>query len=183
MLARSDSGNVPANDARRASATAQRFSSWHYPSHPPPHGPNKYVNNGLDDKRPDVDPLASNSADHIAEPYVKLGRLSVLAPCRKLSLSKLLINSVFDFTAQQLDAIYVLPSLSARELAALQGPNAARPLSWQGLVMIHVQAHLKHMWKKLGFREEMRNDNDEIEIPAGPHWMKKALNTSACGRG
>lgn len=175
MLTRSDSGNTPADDARRASATAQRLPVGTMRLIPPPHGPNKYIDNNLEDKHSDADPPATSATDHITEPYVKLGRLSVLAPYRKLNLGKLLINSVLDFAAQQPDAIYVPPSPTTRELAALQGPNAARPLAWQGLVMIHAQVQLKHMWEKHGFREELRNDNDEVEIPAEPHWMEEGI--------
>ncbi|KAJ4340560.1 hypothetical protein N0V95_007484 [Ascochyta clinopodiicola] len=171
VLTRSDSGNTPADDARRASATAQRLPVGTIRLIPPPHGPNKYV----DDKHPDADPPKEPETEHTPEPYVKLGRLSVLSPYRKLNLSKLLINSVLDFAAQQPDAIYIPPSPTTRELAALQGPNAARPLSWQGLVMIHAQAQLKHMWEKHGFREELRNDNGELEIAAEPHWMEEGI--------
>jgi predicted GNAT family N-acyltransferase len=170
MLARSDSGNTPADDARRASATAQRLPVGTIRLIPPPHGPNKY----LDDKHPDADP-PKDDVEHTKEPYVKLGRLAVLAPYRKLNLSKLLINSVFDFATQQPDAIYLPPSPTTREMAALQGPNAARPLAWQGLVMIHAQAHLKHMWGKHGFREELRNDAGEVEIAAEPRWMEEGI--------
>lgn len=170
ILTRSDSGNTPADDARRASATAQRLPVGTIRLIPPPHGPNKYV-----DKHTDADPPAEKEPEHPEEPYVKLGRLSVLAPYRKLNLSRLLINSVLDFAAQQPDAIYIPPSPTSRELANLAGPGAARPLSWQGLVMIHAQAQLKHMWEKHGFREELRNDAGELEIPAEPHWMEEGI--------
>lgn len=177
MIARNDSGNTPADDARRASATAQRLPVGTIRLIPPPHGPNKYLDhaNAPKDTHPDADPPASHSADHVAEPYVKLGRLAVLTPYRKLSLGKLLINSVLDFAVQQPDAIYIPPSPTTRELAALQGPNAARPLSWQGLVMIHAQVQLKHMWEKHGFREELHNESDDVEIPAEPHWIEEGI--------
>lgn len=171
ILTRSDSGNTPDDDARRASVTAQRLPVGTIRLIPPPHGPNKYV----EDPHPDADAPTSNDTEHTPEPYVKLGRLSVLAPYRKLNLSKLLVNTVLDFAAQQPDAIYVPPSPTTRELAALQGPGATRPLSWQGLVMIHAQAQLKHMWEKHGFREELRNDAGEVEIAAEPHWMEEGI--------
>ncbi|KAH6644853.1 hypothetical protein C7974DRAFT_430510 [Boeremia exigua] len=171
LLARSDSGNTPADDARRASATATRLPVGTIRLIPPPHGPNKYAA----DPHPDADTPAALAAAHPAEPYVKLGRLAVLAPYRKLNLSKLLVNAVLDFAAQQPDAIYVPPSPTTRELAALQGPGAARPLSWQGLVMIHAQAPLKHMWEKHGFREELRTDAGAVEIAAEPHWIEEGI--------
>ena len=179
ILTRSDSANTPADDARRASATAQRLPVGTMRLIPPPHGPNKYLEDKpedkLEDKHTDADTPISNKTEHTSEPYVKLGRLSVLAPYRKLNLSKLLINSVLDFAAQRPDAIYIPPSPTTRELAALQGPNAMRPFSWQGLVMIHAQVQLKHMWEKHGFREELRNDNGEVEIPVEPHWMEEGI--------
>ncbi|KAF1348232.1 hypothetical protein EJ07DRAFT_142287, partial [Lizonia empirigonia] len=171
VLARSDSANTPADDARRASATAQRLPVGTIRLIPPPHRPNRY----LDDRHPDADPPAAQPAAHPSEPYVKLGRLSVLAPYRNLNLSKLLINSVLDFAAAHPDAIYVPPSPTTRELAALQGPHAARPLSWQGLVMIHAQAPLQHMWEKHGFREELRSEAGEVEMPAQPHWVEEGI--------
>ena len=171
MLTRSDYGNTPADDARRASATAQRLPVGTIRLIPPPHGPNKYV----EDKHTDADPPEEKATEHTLEPYVKLGRLSVLAPYRKLNLSKLLINSVLDFAAEQPDAIYLPPSATIREVAARQGSQAVRPLSWQGLVMIHAQVQLKHMWEKHGFREELCDDNGEVEIAAEPHWMEEGI--------
>jgi predicted GNAT family N-acyltransferase len=57
----------------------------------------------------------------------------------------------------------------------LQGPDAARPLSWQGLIMIHAQANLKQMWERHGFHEELRTEEGEVEISAEPHWMEEGI--------
>ena len=171
MLTRSDSGNSPVDGVKCASATAQRLAVGTIRLIPPPHGPNKYV----EDKHTDADPPKEKEIEHTPEPYVKLGRLAVLASYRNLGLSKLLINAVLDFAAQHPDQIYIPPSPTTRELAARQGPNAIRPLSWQGLIMIHAQVQLKHMWEKHGFHEELRNDKGEVEIAAEPHWMEEGI--------
>ena len=178
MTIRSDSPNTPTDDARRASATATRLPVGTLRLIPPPHGPNKYVDETSKvDKHADADPPLTPTAEskHPVEPYVKLGRLAVLAPYRKLGLSKLLINTVLEFAAQQPDAIYLPPSPTIRELAHLQGPDAAKPLSWQGLIMIHAQANLKGMWERHGFHEELRNDKGEVEISAEPHWVEEGI--------
>ncbi|KAH8728009.1 hypothetical protein GQ44DRAFT_769546 [Phaeosphaeriaceae sp. PMI808] len=62
---------------------------------PRPHGPNKYLDeNRQAAKHADADPPAEEVATpHPAKPYVKLGRLTILAPCHKLRLSGLLLNA------------------------------------------------------------------------------------------
>lgn len=173
---RSITSNTPADDARRASATATRVPVATIRLIPPPHGPNKYVE-GHDkvDEHPDADPPGEDPKKHTAEPYVKLGRLAVLAPYRKLGLSKLLINAVFNFVVHNPEKVYRPPSPTALEMAQIQGHNREKEITWQGLVMIHAQANLKGIWEKQGFREELRNDDGEVEIPAEPHWVEEGI--------
>lgn len=171
------SHNTPADDARRASATASRVPVATIRLIPPPHGPNKYVEKQHEaDRHPDSDPPNGDSEkNYTIEPYVKLGRLAVLAPYRKLGLGKLLINSVFEFATKNWEKIYRPPSPTAIEVAQMQGHNNQREITWNGLVMIHAQANLQGMWEKQGFREELRNPLGEIEAAAEPHWMEEGI--------
>ncbi|KAF1935202.1 hypothetical protein EJ02DRAFT_460585 [Clathrospora elynae] len=157
---RAGSSNTPADDARRASATAVRVPVATIRLIPPPHGPNPYA------ESTHVDP---------AEPYIKLGRLAVLAPYRNMGLAKLLINSALDHATQNPDKIYSPPSPTALELAQMQGNNREKEITWQGLVMIHAQAKLQSMWEKHGFHEELKSEHGEVELPAEPHWVEEGI--------
>jgi len=168
---RPDSPNTPADDLRRASASASRMPVATIRLIPPPHGPNQYL-----DKHADADPPKDEvEPAHPAEPYVKLGRLAVLAPYRKLGLAGLLLNAVFEFAKQNPDQIYKGPSPTAMEKAHITGNVAEQALAWQGLVMIHAQANLQRMWEKYGFSEELRNEKGEVVIPKEKHWFEEGI--------
>lgn len=173
---RNDSPNNPADDVRRASASASRMPVATIRLIPPPHGPNKYVQDSNAAKHTDADPPAEEVATpHPAEPYVKLGRLAVLAPYRKMGLAGLLLNAVFDFAKQNPEAIYKGPSATAISKAQITGFGKEQNLPWYGLVMIHAQANLQRMWEKQGFNEELKNEKGEIVIPAEPHWIEEGI--------
>ncbi|KAL5115700.1 hypothetical protein ACEQ8H_006412 [Pleosporales sp. CAS-2024a] len=156
---RSDSPNTPADDARRASASAARMPVATVRLIPPPHGPNTYL----------------DSAGRHPEPYVKLGRLATRKAYRGLGLARLLINAASDFAKQHPDTIYKPPSPTAMERAQIIEHARDQQLAWDGLVMIHAQAHLKKMWEKHGFSEELTNDRGQVEIAAAPHWIEEGI--------
>ena len=159
-----------------ASATATRVPVATIRLIPPPHGPNKYVDEDKTDKHADADPPGEEQeTKHPPEPYIKLGRLAVLAPYRSLGLAKLLVNAALDYAMMNPDLIYRPPSPTALEMAQMLGNNKEREITWQGLVMIHAQANLQSMWEKHGFHEELRNDDGEVEIPAEPHWIEEGI--------
>lgn len=173
---RSSSPSTPAEDARRASATAVRVPVATIRLIPPPHGPNKYLEEHETDKHPDADPPSEETGTkHPTEPYVKLGRLAALTTYRGLGLAKLLINSALDFATKNPDKIYSPPSPTALEKAQIQGSNKEKEITWQGLVMIHAQVNLKSMWEKHGFQEELKNDYGEVEIHAEPRWFEEGI--------
>lgn len=173
---RVSSSNTPADDARRASATAMRVPVATIRMIPPPHGPNKYIHSDKADQHPDADaPEDIAESHHPSQPYVKLGRLAVLQAYRGLGLAKLLINSALDFATANPDKIYSLPSPTALEKAQMQGSHREREITWQGLVMVHAQSDLKTMWEKHGFHEELKDDDGEVEIQAEPHWMEEGI--------
>lgn len=174
---RNDSPSTPADDVRRASASASRMPVATIRLIPPPHGPNKYVDKTKQaDKHTDADPPADEvGSPHPPEPYVKLGRLAVLAPYRKMGLAGLLLNAVFDFAKNNPDTIYKGPSPTAMEKAHIIGLGKEQQRAWEGLVMIHAQANLKKMWEKQGFTEEMKDDKGNVVIPAEPHWIEEGI--------
>jgi predicted GNAT family N-acyltransferase len=174
---RSDSANTPADDARRASASASRMPVATIRLIPPPHGPNKYLDDANKaDKHGDADPPSEElQRAHPAEPYVKLGRLATLKPYRGMGLAGLLVNAVSDFAKLNPDTIYKPPSPTALERAQIKEHGKEQQLAWEGLIMIHAQANLKKMWEKHGFSEELKNDNGEVEIAAEPHWVEEGI--------
>jgi predicted GNAT family N-acyltransferase len=174
---RTDSPNTPAEDARRASASASRMPVATIRLIPPPHGPNKYLEDtNKADKHGDADPPSEDvDSTHPAEPYVKLGRLATLKAYRGMGLAGLLINAVFDFAKLNPDTIYKPPSPTAMERAQIKEHGKEQQLAWEGLIMIHAQAQIKKMWEKHGFSEELRNEKGEVEIAAEPHWMEEGI--------
>ncbi|KAF2683843.1 hypothetical protein K458DRAFT_247257, partial [Lentithecium fluviatile CBS 122367] len=177
--------NVPANsaadDARRSSASGSRLPVGTVRLIPAPHAPNKYLANSEGnrvDKHPDASPPAgsdSHEGTHPIEPYVKLGRLSVLAPYRRLGLAKLLINTALQYAAEHHEDIYQPPSPTTMEMANLRRDSVPEALAWNGLVMIHAQASLKTMWKRYGFAEELKNEKGEVVIAKEPHWVEEGI--------
>lgn len=173
---RTDSPNTPAEDARRASASASRMPVATIRLIPPPHGPNKYIDDEKADKHADADPPNEElHRAHPEEPYVKLGRLATLKAYRGMGLAGLLVNAVSDFAKANPDTIYKPPSPTALERAQIKEHGKEQQLAWDGLVMIHAQANLKKMWEKHGFSEELKNDAGEVEIAAEPHWEEEGI--------
>ncbi|KAF2247002.1 hypothetical protein BU26DRAFT_486382 [Trematosphaeria pertusa] len=179
---RTDSPTTHAEDVRRSSASASRLPVGTIRLVPPPHGPNKYIETAYPkkgDRHADADPPPEVEANvarkHPTEPYVKLGRLAVLAPYRKLGLAKLLINTALDYASKHPEAIYHPPSPTTMELANLLGNAAQEAVTWKGLVMIHAQAGIAKVWEKYGFAEELVDDKGEVEISREPHWVEEGI--------
>lgn len=181
---RSDKPTSHAEDLRRASATASRLPVGTIRLIPPPHGPNKYIKTAEakeGDKHADADPPPSLNVDgdvkkkHPTEPYVKLGRLAVLAPYRRLGLSKLLINTALEFASKHPESIYQPPSPTTMELANLRGNAAQEAITWQGLIMVHAQSSIAPMWEKYGFAEDLVNERGEVEITKEDRWVEEGI--------
>lgn len=183
---RPEGSTTKEEDTRRASASAARLPVGTVRLIPPPHGPNKYIETAtkgkIVDKHPDADPPPGEGAEAVSkknlpsEPYIKLGRLAVLAPYRKLGLAKLLINTALDYAKNNPHVIYQPPSPTTMELANLRGKDMQEAASWQGLVMIHAQANLKGYWEKhFRFKEELLDENGQVEIEKEPIWMEEGI--------
>jgi predicted GNAT family N-acyltransferase len=179
---RTDARSNGAEDARRASASASRLPVGTIRLIPAPHAPNKYIDNSEGqhaDKHADASPPAGSDASHEqthpTEPYVKLGRLSVLAPYRKLGLAKLLINTALDYATKNHETIYQPPSPTAMEMASLRRDSVPEAVSWNGLVMIHAQASLQTLWERYGFAEELKNEDGKVQVAKEPHWIEEGI--------
>lgn len=89
------------------------------------------------------------------EPYVKLGRLAVLKPYRKLGLSALLLNAALRYAAEHAEE--VLPPLSPTEMEQKrlqwekEGKEGEVLDRWEGLVLVHAQTGVERLWKSWGF--------------------------------
>lgn len=171
-----------ADDARRASATASRVPVGTIRLIPPPHGPNPYVATAQPkdrDRHADADPPHSLHVDghidknHPNEPYIKLGRLAVLAPYRSLGLSKLLVNTAIEYASKHPDSIRPPPSPTTLEKASLRGKEDA--VVWKGLTMVHAQVSVAPLWQKHGFSEELVNEKGEVEINKEARWVEEGL--------
>jgi len=174
-----------AEEARRASAVGTRLPVGTIRLIPAPHGPNKYKETSeahIVDKHTDADPPPGEGADkapeqkHPIEPYVKLGRLAVLEPYRKLGLARMLVTQALEYAAKHPEAICQPPSPTTLEFANLRGHAAQEAVTWQGLVMIHAQSDLKSWWEKnYGFKEELVNDKGEVEVEKEPRWVEEGI--------
>ncbi|CAI6336560.1 unnamed protein product [Periconia digitata] len=179
---RTDTPTDGADGARRTSSVGTRLPVGTIRMIPPPHAPNKYLDQPTSDKHMDADPprsledhSSSDNSKHPSEPYVKLGRLAVLTPYRKLGLAKLLINTAIEYAAKHPDDIYEPPSATTAEKANLFGIQTEESAPWNGLIMIHAQSNLKHLWEKYGFAEELLNDKGQVEISKEPHWVEEGI--------
>jgi predicted GNAT family N-acyltransferase len=165
-----------ADDARRASATAARVAVGTIRLIPPPHGPNPYIETAdhrTGERHSDADPPPNADKKHPTEPYIKLGRLAVLAPYRSLGLSKLLVNTALDYASKHSESIRPPISPTTMEHANLRGQD--EDIIWKGLAMVHAQTTVAPLWKKHGFSEELIGENGEVEISKEERWIEEGI--------
>ncbi|KZF23974.1 hypothetical protein L228DRAFT_85995 [Xylona heveae TC161] len=106
------------------------------------------------------------------EPYVKLGRLATLAPYRGLGLGRLLVNAALEWAKGHPQEIVPPLSPMAREALKVEGGEPAED-TWRGLVLVHAQESVQHMWEKLGFeRDESMGTWDEEGIIHVGMWKR-----------
>ncbi|POR37853.1 Uncharacterized protein TPAR_01944 [Tolypocladium paradoxum] len=104
-----------------------------------PGGPNKTV--GTD--RP-------TSFHDGKEPYVKLGRLSVVKEFRGNNLAGLLVSTVLSWLRE--NPAYFDPSITELGLESMGATNETEIPKWGGLVCVHAQEQVVGAWSKWGFR-------------------------------
>ena len=149
--------SISAGDERRKSeSTAMRVPVGTIRLVPPPHKSHA-EHTGHDGVDADNGPKSSTNgrADSAqlesspAEPFIKLGRLAVLKPYRRLGLSKLLINAALNWAKEH--AADIVPPKSPAEIEAARLEGKADELPWQGLVLVHAQTQMKRLWENAGF--------------------------------
>ncbi|KAK7525978.1 uncharacterized protein IWZ02DRAFT_497875 [Phyllosticta citriasiana] len=106
----------------------------------------------------------SHTMTAIAPPYIKLGRLAILQPYRKLGLARLLVRTALDWAAQHPHLLCPPPSPEAVELAKVEGREGALD-GWDGRALVHAQVHLEKFYGSFGFvRDENMGIWDEEGI-------------------
>ncbi|KAI9726366.1 MAG: hypothetical protein M1828_001640 [Chrysothrix sp. TS-e1954] len=129
------------------------------------------------------DSKAHSSHNPHNEPYIKLGRLAILKPYRKLGLAKLLVDAALEWAAQHPEDMVPHVSATDREARRMSegsgdgiGEGHEDDLSderWQGLVLCHSQKHLEGLYKKWGFaRDKSLGEWDEEGIAHIGMWRR-----------
>lgn len=145
-------------DERRASeSTASRVPVGTIRLVPPPHAGHSPssspgstpLTEPVDAKRSDSKTPMPNFYREPKEPYIKLGRLSTLAPYRGLGLSKLLFNAAVNWASEH--PTEIIPPKDPAEIEALKLEGKKEPDAWEGLVLVHAQANVQGLWEKFGF--------------------------------
>lgn len=86
-----------------------------------------------------------------SESYIKLTRLAVLAPYRRLGLASLLIDSALGWAGAHAGQIAPAADPTAREAHKMATGEAERDERWKGLVLVHAQVGVERMWAGHGF--------------------------------
>lgn len=171
---------------RRASeSTASRVAIGTIRLVPPPHAPHPAPENKIkttdgttNDEPPRSDSVASVISFEPDEPYIKLGRLAVLEPYRKLGLSKLLINAALTWAKEH--PVEILPLLSPAEEEAARVEGKKDKLPWSGLMLVHSQAGAQHLWQRYGFiKDQELGSWDEEGIEHIGMWGRVDVNPNS----
>ncbi len=124
---------------------------------PPPHPRHPQQHDAED---PDAHSHSSlNSRPDRTEPYIKLTRLAVLAPYRRLGLARSLLSAALAFASSHATEFIPGPSpASSRETERSTTPVAlgedgsnAPERPWQGLIRVHAQEKVIDWWERQGF--------------------------------
>ncbi|KAK6208298.1 ribosomal protein S5 [Pestalotiopsis sp. IQ-011] len=134
-----------------------------HPPHPQPGG--RYVDNVLQNEEVntlDAKQMARRTSSlpygHDAptslhdgqEPYMKLGRLAVLKPYRKMNVGAQLWAAARQYLIEHPD--YYNPSVTKLGLDALDAHGVNDIPRWKGLVCVHAQDGVKDVWARWGFQ-------------------------------
>jgi len=85
------------------------------------------------------------------ESYIKLTRLAVLKPYRRLGLARLLISSALEWAGKHPEQVMPVADPTAREARKMATGQAERDERWVGLVLVHAQVGVERMWVGHGF--------------------------------
>lgn len=88
--------------------------------------------------------------DWTSEPCIKLTQVAVVPECRDLGLGRRLVETAFEWASRHAGEI----DEAAVQLAE-RSHWAGAPVRWQGLVLVHAQAEVEGMYKRLGFEADV----------------------------
>ncbi|KAK7538960.1 acyl-CoA N-acyltransferase [Phyllosticta citricarpa] len=161
-------------ERRRSDPSAHRVAVGTVRLVPPPHPPHPAPSDShaLDNS---LAAPATHTTTAIAPPYIKLGRLAILQPYRKLGLARLLVRTALDWAAQHPHLLCPPPSPEAVELAKVEGREGALD-GWDGRALVHAQVHLEKFYASFGFvRDESMGIWDEEGIDHVGMWLTLKL--------
>ena len=134
-------------------------------------------------RRRSGDSKAHSSHNPNNEPYIKLARLAILKPYRKLGLAKLLVDSALEWASQHPEDMVPRVSATDREARRLSEGSGdyhdggqegeLADGRWHGLVLCHSQKHLEGLYKRWGFvRDKSLGEWDEEGIAHVGMWRR-----------
>lgn len=165
-------------ERRRSDPSAHRVAVGTIRLVPPPHPPHPAPS---DAHKLDNSLHAPATSLHVAkgtpvvEPYIKLGRLAVIAPYRKLGLAALLVRTALDWAAQNGYQVMSPPRPEEIEMAKAEGREEDLE-SWNGSTLVHAQSWLVRFWGQFGFvKDDEMGEWDEEGIMHVGMWLKLKL--------
>jgi predicted GNAT family N-acyltransferase len=84
------------------------------------------------------------------EPYIKLGRLSVIKEFRGNGIAKVLANTALSWAHE--NPTYFNPSVSTMGMEKLGAANLEEVPVWKGLTCVHAQEQVVKFWANSGFK-------------------------------
>lgn len=103
------------------------------------------------------------------ESYIKLGRLAVIKEFRKAGISKLLIETAFQFAKEHPNEL--LPQVDPTTLEQLKQDGIG--MDFRGLVLVHAQTGVQKLWRRYGFEtDESMGHWDEEGIEHVGMWRR-----------
>ena len=186
---RDDSGNViqPRKSSTRTTPIGTiRLVPFPHDKHPVKGG--RYWNGVLEGQVQSPDsgmqsPTKSYLADRPTsfhdgkEPYVKLGRLSVVKEFRGHRIAGLLVNTVLSWL--KANPAYFNPSIKELGLENLGATSERDIPKWNGLICVHAQEQVIGAWEKWGFKiDEGMGKWEEEGIGHVGMFQRLAINPS-----
>jgi predicted GNAT family N-acyltransferase len=126
---------------------------------PPPHAPHEHESGYGDESNVTVngDGAVNGSAkyDMKHEPYIKFGRVAVLAAYRGLGLARRLMETGMKWAEENaMEISRALAEVVEKERKGTEAEAEAEPVPvpvWKGLALVHAQVDVEKMYGRLGF--------------------------------
>ncbi|CAG8950206.1 hypothetical protein HYFRA_00008443 [Hymenoscyphus fraxineus] len=98
------------------------------------------------------------------EPYIKLGRISVLKEFRGSGIAKILVNAAMTWARE--NPTFFNPSVETWGMSNLGASKTEEIPRWKGLICVHAQEQVAKAWGKWGF---------ELDEGMGT-WVEEGIN-------